>query len=172
MLVTDPTYGTEVPGSGRTYGSEGDKAYFENVSISAGELELLLLNVMSNVRKCLRKGAVYYVFEGYYYRDLFARVCDRILGKPHMSMVWVKKDYVRPLHSLIAWDTEEALFGWVRGQKPPRLEGKGNVFLGCAYREDGHYSRREFPEKTPFDVGGECHSCSKPVYLLNPSCQL
>lgn len=166
MVVTDPTYGTEAPGSGRTYGNEGDKAYFENVKISAGELELLLLNVFANVRKCLRKGAIYYVFEGYYYRDLFAKVCDRMFGKPHMSMVWLKKDYIRPLHSLIAWDTEEALFGWVRGKKPPRLEGKGNAFLGCAYREDGNYSKREFPEKTPFDVGGECHSCSKPVYLL------
>jgi hypothetical protein len=165
MVVTDPTYGTEVP-SGRTYGNEGDKAYFENVSISPGELELLLLNVFANVRKCLRKGAIYYVFEGYYYRDLFAKVCDRMMGKHHMSMVWVKKDYIRPLHSLIAWDTEEALFGWVRGKKPHRLEGKGNVFLGCAYREDGQYSKRQFPEKTPFDVGGDYHSCSKPVYLL------
>ncbi len=166
LLVSDPTYGTEVPGPGRTYSSGGKKAYFANVKISRGDLELLLLNVLSNVGKCLRKGAPYYIFEGYYYRDLFARVCDRMLGKPHMPMIWVKKDYVRPVHSMMAWDTEEALFGWVRGKKPHRLEGRGNVFLGCAYREDGNYSKREFPEKTPYDVGGECHPCSKPVFLL------
>lgn len=167
QMVTDPTYGTDVPAPGRTYEKASGKPYFENIQISPAELELLLLMVLSNGRKCMQLGATYCIFVSYYLRSMFETVCGKMLGKHHMSLYWVKHSYVRPMHSITGWDTEEALLGWVRGNgKPRRTEGEGNAFLGCRYREDGSYSRREFVEKSEYDVGGEYHPCSKPVFLL------
>ena len=167
QMVTDPTYGTDVPAPGRDFDNTSDKPYFENIHITPADLELLLLNVLSNGRKCMQLGATYCVFISYYQRSMFETVCDKMLGKHHMSLYWVKHGYVMPKYSITGWDTEEALLGWVRGNgKPQRTEGKGNSFLGCRYREDGSYSRREFVEKSEYDVGGEYHPCSKPVFLL------
>lgn len=173
MNASDPPWGNDTPSDGRTYDKKSANAFFGNVELRGSDLELMLMNALSNLKKCLRPGATYTIFLGYYERSMFERHCDNILGDHHNSLYWIKKDYIRSRHAVVSFGTEEALFGWTRGgQKPAKTEGYDNVFLGCEYREHGNYSSREFIEDSQHDVGGEYHPCSKPVYLLKAFIQL
>ena len=167
LVLTDPPYGTEVAGSGHTYGTDTGNFFFANIHLRGAQLELLLMNAFNHIAQCLKKGAVYNVFVGFYERDMFKKVCQQMFGKPHIPLIWRKKNYVRSMHCITSWDTEECLLGWTRGgKKPARTEGKGNSFLGCAYRQDEVYARGEFVENSEYDIGCDYHPCSKPVLLL------
>jgi len=129
LFATDPPYlvgytGTNHPHKWNEPDSNKDwsDSYHDWDDASQGE-ELYDGFVAAAVAHAIAEDAAWYCWHASRNQAMLERVWERYGAFVHQQIIWVKD---RPIltRSWYMWQHEPCFFGWVKGQKPPRLDDK------------------------------------------------
>ncbi|MBF0358503.1 MAG: site-specific DNA-methyltransferase [Magnetococcales bacterium] len=124
LFATDPPYkvgytGTNRPSGGKdwsdSYGRSWDDA----------DVESPLYHDFINVAKevAITSHAAWYCWHASKRQALLESVWNESGAFLHQQIIWVKSHATCGIGSRYLWNHEPCLYGWVRGNKPPKLKG-------------------------------------------------